>query len=97
MTIPFRHSLAPFLLLLLTGCAAGPAGPTDGLLGGGLLGPAVRDAYGPAVHRDATGRPFEWRTQDGETERGSVQPDAYGPGVGMDAYGRPVLAVPLGE
>jgi hypothetical protein len=49
-------------------------------------------AYGPGVDADATGRPIEWRTEQGELERGSVQPDAYGPGVGMDGYGRPVRA-----
>lgn len=49
------------------------------------------DAYGPGVHSDATGKPFEWKTQDGQTSHSKkVKPDGYGLGVGRDEYGRPV-------
>lgn len=83
------------IAVLALGCAGGAATTADdGLLGAGLLGPARRDAYGPGLNSDATGRPFEWRTRDGETVRGGVRPNAYGLGVGMDAYGRPVYAEP---
>jgi hypothetical protein len=59
----------------------------------GLLGPYRIDAYGPGIHSDATGRPFHWETEDGQTIRlEKVKPDVYGPGVGMDEYGRPVRA-----
>jgi len=68
-----------------------PMAPT----GSGLLGPAKQDAYGPGIWSDGTGRPFHWRTQDGQrVPFGQVKPDAYGPGIGMDIYGRPVKAVP---
>lgn len=56
------------------------------------------DTYGPGIHSDSTGRPFQWRTSDGQTttfER--VRPNAYGPGVGMDDYGRPVRVTPWGR
>ena len=64
----------------------------------GLLSPMEHDAYGPGIHSDATGRPFKFKTFDGE-DIGifKVKPDAYGPGVGMDEFGRPVRAVPLDE
>ncbi len=62
--------------------------------GSGLLGPITPNAYGPGIHSDATGRLFQWRTQQGEVVRDPVKPDASGLGVGMDQYGRPVLANP---
>ena len=69
--------------------------PQDsGLLGGTLLGPVNTDTYGPGLHSDATGRPFTFRTQDGQQTNGPVQQDGYGLGVHMDQYGRPVYAVP---
>ncbi len=61
----------------------------------GLLGPGRANAYGPGIHSDATGRPFMWRTEDGQSVIGGVKPNAYGPGVGMDQFGRPVRAKPL--
>lgn len=62
---------------------------TDDVL---LLGPVDHDAYGPTVHRDATGRPFTYRTEDGDRAMGDVKRDAYGLGVHMDKFGRPVRA-----
>ena len=56
------------------------------------------DAYGPGVHSDATGKPFEWKTQDGQTSHSNkIESDAYGLGVGMDEYGRPVKPSPWGQ
>ena len=56
--------------------------------------PYKQDAYGPGVHSDATGKPFEWKTQNGETSRSNkVKPNGYGLGVGMDGYGRPVKPI----
>jgi hypothetical protein len=53
--------------------------------------PYKNDAYGPDIHSDATGKPFEWETQDGESSNSKkVKRDGYGLGVGMDEYGRPV-------
>ena len=60
----------------------------------GLIEPLQDDAYGPGNGADATGRPFRWRTNTGETTSGAVQRNVYGPGIGMDAYGRPVTAEP---
>ena len=53
------------------------------------------NAYGPGTHADRYGRPFEYRTDDGQAVPGAVhvQPNGYGLGVGMDEYGRPVQAV----
>lgn len=88
------------VVALLGGCAAIGArdgsqdGPAGERLGEGLMGPARRDAYGPGIHADGTGRLFEWRTRDGQVERGKVKRNAYGLGVGMDASGRPVTATP---
>lgn len=61
-----------------------------------LLKPYKQNAYGPGVNSDATGRPFNWQTQDGQNlpPNTRVKPDAYGPGIGMDEYGRPVQARP---
>jgi len=56
--------------------------------------PYKHDAYGPGLHSDATGRPFQWKTQDGQTSLGEVKPNGYGLGVGMDNYGRPVKPSP---
>ena len=57
-----------------------------------LLGQQHKDAYGPGIHSDATGRPFSWQAE-GETRPDpllQVKPNAYGPGVGSDQFGRPV-------
>ncbi len=63
-----------------------------------LLPSATSNAYGPGIHRDATGRPFTYQPQFGGSGYPDptlrVQPNAYGPGVGMDQYGRPVQAKP---
>jgi len=64
----------------------------------GFIQPYSRDAYGPGIHSDVTGRPFQLSTPDGHTtsfER--VRPNGYGPGVGMDNYGRPVTVTPWGR
>ncbi len=84
------------LLLAALSCAllgCGPAylaGPdpwaTDPTFG------ARPNAYGPGVHMDATGRPFEYRTRGGGWALGPITPNAYGPGIGMDATGTPVEA-----
>lgn len=68
------------------------------LLAPWLLDPhfgARRDAYGPGVHRDATGRPY-YDAQPGHG-RVVVPPGSafdwqgYGPGIGRDVYGRPIV------
>lgn len=56
--------------------------------------PYKHDAYGPGVHSDSTGKPFEWKTREGQTSRSKIKPDAYGLGVGMDECGRPVKPSP---
>jgi hypothetical protein len=57
--------------------------------------PYNENLYGPGIHSDATGRPFQWRTQQGEISHfGTVKPDGYGHGVGMDTFGRPVKTSP---
>lgn len=52
------------------------------------------NAYGPGLHADRYGRPFQFQTDDGQAVPGwvKVQPNGYGLGVGMDEYGRPVRA-----
>jgi hypothetical protein len=61
-----------------------------------FLGPYNSDAYGPEINSDATGRPFRWKTQDGQTPPpgSAVEPDGYGLGVGKDQFGRPVKPEP---
>ncbi|MFN8544624.1 MAG: hypothetical protein U0807_10545 [Candidatus Binatia bacterium] len=84
----------------LVGLAPGASPPRAraidlGAATSGLLGPGRADAYGPGVNADATGRPFSWRTEQGEAIIGPVKPNAYGLGVGMDQFGRPVRATPF--
>jgi hypothetical protein len=95
--------IAAILALALSACApVQPQGPyywpaaVPGELnpGSGILGPITPNAYGPGIHSDATGRPFQWTTQQGEAVQTPVKPNAYGLGVGMDPYGRPVYANP---
>lgn len=54
--------------------------------------PYGQDKYGPGINSDATGKPFTWQTNDGQTvpPGGQVKPDGYGLGVGQDQFGRPV-------
>ena len=60
-----------------------------------LLGPPKQDAYGPRINSDATGRPFQYRTNfDNKPVFGPVVPNGYGLGVHMDQYGRPVHTTP---
>ena len=66
-----------------------------GISSQGLLGPGRADVYGPGLHSDATGRPFTWRTDNGQVAFGRIKENAYGLGVGMDQFGRPVRAKPL--
>jgi hypothetical protein len=63
----------------------------------GMLPPARKDAYGPGMDSDATGRPFYWAPKGGPAGVAvrpdptlDVKPDLYGPGTGIDQYGRPV-------
>jgi hypothetical protein len=61
-----------------------------------FISPYDSDAYGPGINSDATGRPFRWETQDGQTlpPGSEVEPDGYGLGVGKDQFGRPVKPEP---
>ncbi len=52
--------------------------------------PYKRNAYGHGVNSDATGKPFQWKTNEGQVYRGEVKQNGYGMGVGQDKYGRPV-------
>lgn len=54
--------------------------------------PYEQNKYGPGINSDATGKPFTWQTNDGQTvpPGSQVKPDVYGPGVGKDQFGRPV-------
>jgi len=68
-----------------------------GVTGDGLLPPAKKDAYGPGIDSDATGRPFYWSPKNDPQGKRSypdptlkVKPDGYGLGVGRDQYGRPM-------
>ena len=57
-----------------------------------------QNTYGPGVHSDATGQPFQWKTSDGQgVSFEQVKPNGYGLGVGMDTYGRPVRPTPFGR
>ena len=61
----------------------------------GLLPPYKKDAYGPGVWSDSTGRAFQWQTKYGKTVIGNVKPDVDKPWIGIDPCGQPVTAVPL--
>ena len=60
----------------------------------GMLDPLEGDVFGPGIGKDVTGRPFEWRTDQGDRMPAGtrVKPNVFGPGIGMDQYGRPVRA-----
>jgi hypothetical protein len=75
------------LAFVLVGAAAAHAQTwlTDPAFG------AQRNAYGPGVHMDATGRPYYDAVQGGGMPLGAVRPDTYGLGVGSDATGRPIV------
>lgn len=63
-----------------------------------FMKPYHHNTHGPGVHSDATGKPFEWKTRNGETSHSNkVNPDGYGLGGGMDEYGRPVKPSPFGN
>jgi hypothetical protein len=51
---------------------------------------ARRDAYGPGVHMDATGRAYHDNPSDAWIFE-PVRPNVYSPGVGSDSLGRPVV------
>lgn len=53
---------------------------------------ARRNAFGPGLHMDATGRPYRDSVQGGGEALDPVRPNVYGPGIGSDATGRPVTA-----
>jgi len=87
--------LSLLLLLSFTTAPAIAADPADPLRDPALLlEPYEHDVYGPGVHSDAAGRPFEFETAEGQRVDGDVRQGAYGPGVHMDEYGRPVTAAP---
>ena len=79
--------MAPILLaLLLVGATSAHAQTweTDPAFG------ARRNAYGPGVHMDATGRAYHDNPSDAWVFE-PVRPNAYGLGVGSDTLGRPVV------
>jgi len=82
------------LILALSGCASSETWLQEETSSGGYKSSNSykKDAYGPGVHMDQYGRPFEWTPKDGQKVEpwNNVKPNAYGPGVGMDQYGRPV-------
>ena len=90
------------LVILAAVLVAGPAWSWDeqplGIPAAGeapLFGPPKLNAYGPAIHSDATGRPFQYGTSEGEPALSvPMKPDAYGPGIGMDNFGQPIQARP---
>jgi len=88
-----KYLIAVLVVLFLAGYAYG-----QDIFGNdyGLLSPMERDAYGPGIHSDGTGRPFKFETFDGQ-DVGifDVEPNAFGPGVGMDEFGRAVRPVPF--
>lgn len=61
-----------------------------------FISPYRDDAYGPGVNSDATGRPFQWKTRNGQTPPpgSEVEPNGYGLGVGKDQFGRPIKPEP---
>lgn len=93
-----RRCLALFLLLASPLLFAEEEGKYDfGISGDGLLSPGRRNAYGPGIDSDATGRPFHWAPKNPVEGAPSlpdptlrVKPDAYGLGAGSDQYGRPM-------
>jgi hypothetical protein len=92
--LPLSQAARPYLLLVLLLLAAVPAQaqvyPSDPP----IFEPFQKDAYGPGVNSDATGRPFSWQPQG----RDAAQPDPtiaprvnqYGLGQSADQYGRPI-------
>ena len=63
-----------------------------------FMKPFKHNTFGLGIHSDATGKPFQWKTQDGQTSRSNdIKSDGYGLGVGMDGYGRPVKPSPWGQ
>jgi hypothetical protein len=78
--------VAVLLAVVLVGAAAAHAQTwlTDPAFG------AQRNAYGPGVHMDATGRAYRDAPSNAWVYE-PVRPNAYGPGVGSDTLGRPVV------
>jgi hypothetical protein len=75
---------ATLVAVLLGGLAHAQTWLTDPTYG------AQRNAYGPGVHMDATGRAYR-DTPSNAWVFEPVRPNVYGPGVGSDALGRPVV------
>jgi hypothetical protein len=74
-----------FVLLVVGGATAhAQTWLTDAAYG------ARRNAYGPGVHMDATGRAYR-DTPSNAWVFEPVRPNVYGPGVGSDPLGRPVV------
>ncbi len=92
--LPLSRASRACLVLLILLLAAVPAQaqvyPSDPP----IFEPFQKDAYGPGVNSDATGRPFSWQPQG----RDAAQPDPtiaprvnqYGLGQSADQYGRPI-------
>jgi hypothetical protein len=72
------------VVLVLAGAAHAQTWATDPAFG------ARRNAYGPGVHMDATGRAYR-DTPSNAWVFEPVRPNVYGPGVGSDTLGRPVV------
>ena len=75
---------ATLVAALLGGVAHAQTSLTDPAYG------AQRNAYGPGVHMDATGRAYR-DTPSNAWVFEPVRPNVYAPGVGSDALGRPVV------
>jgi hypothetical protein len=71
---------ATLIAVLLSGAAHAQTCLTDPVFG------AQRNAYGPGVHMDATGRAYR-DTPSNAWVFEQVRPNAYGPGVGSDTLG----------
>jgi hypothetical protein len=91
-----KYLISFLAVLFLVGYAYGQ----DDIFGNnyGFLSPMKHNAYGPGIHSDATGRPFKFKTFDGQ-DVGifDVKPNAYGQGIGMDEFGRSVRPIPLNK
>jgi hypothetical protein len=78
------RSLLAALVLFVAPAAYAQTWLTDPAYG------ARRNAYGPGVHMDATGRAYHDTPSDAWVFE-PVKPNAYAPGVGSDSLGRPVV------
>ena len=92
ITIWFWHKILQIILMIkvalkLISITGRAALKILGIIKNTYITPYKNDAYGPDVHSDASGKPFEWETQDGKSSNSKkVKRDGYGLGVGMDEY-----------